>query len=76
VDRSPKYALWLPASHVFLTVLVVRPIVFFEDLAVNASAHDVAIVIYSGNDDTQDSHWGSEGRQRRFGAVLGADGAC
>jgi hypothetical protein len=75
-DRSPKYASWPPASYALLTVLVVRPISFFEDLAANASAHNVAIAIYSGNDDTQDSHWGSQGRQRHFVAVLGADGAC
>jgi carboxypeptidase D len=34
---------------------------FFDQLAANASAHGIAVVIYSGNDDSLVSHWSSEG---------------
>jgi hypothetical protein len=38
-----------------------RPIAFFDELAKNASAHHIPVVIYSGNDDSLIPHWGSEG---------------
>jgi hypothetical protein len=38
-----------------------RPMKFFDQLAANASAHGIAVVIYSGNDDSLVSHWGSGG---------------
>jgi carboxypeptidase D len=38
-----------------------RPMVFFDQLAANASAHGISVVIYSGNDDAAFSHWSSEG---------------
>ena len=33
-----------------------------DDLAANATKNNVGVVIYSGNDDTLVSHWGSEGK--------------
>ena len=38
-----------------------RPMAFLDDLAANASAHNMKIVIYSGNDDSLVPHRGSEG---------------
>lgn len=38
-----------------------RPMAFLNELAANASAQSVKIVIYSGNDDSLVSHRGSEG---------------
>ena len=38
-----------------------RPMAFLDDLAANASAHNVAVVLYSGNDDSLVAHRGTEG---------------
>jgi len=38
----------------------VEPMAFFTDLLVNASQHDVRVIIYSGNDDMILPHRGSE----------------
>lgn len=35
---------------------------FLTDLATNATAHDMTIIIFSGNDDSLIPHLGSEGR--------------
>jgi carboxypeptidase D len=39
-----------------------RPGGFFSELAANASAHNVSMVIYSGNDDALVAHRGTEGK--------------
>ncbi|KAG6374843.1 hypothetical protein JVT61DRAFT_4228 [Boletus reticuloceps] len=39
----------------------VAPIEFLSDLATNATAHDMKIIIYSGNDDSLVPHVGSQG---------------
>ncbi|KAI0664279.1 alpha/beta-hydrolase [Cubamyces menziesii] len=38
----------------------VEPMAFLDDLAANASAHNVAVVLYSGNDDSLVAHRGTE----------------
>lgn len=38
-----------------------RPMVFLDELAANATAHNVSIIVYSGNSDFLISHRGSEG---------------
>ncbi|KAH0834740.1 Alpha/Beta hydrolase protein [Lanmaoa asiatica] len=50
-----------------------RPMAFLTDLASNATAHDVAIVIYSANDDTVVPHFGSQIaiQNTTFGGVQG-----
>ena len=40
---------------------VSSPIAFLTDLATNASAHNMKMVFYSGNDDSLVNHWGTEG---------------
>ena len=35
--------------------------VFLDELATNATAHNVSIIVYSGNNDLIISHRGSEG---------------
>ncbi|KAJ7574418.1 Alpha/Beta hydrolase protein [Mycena floridula] len=42
-----------------------EPMVFLTDLATNATAKNVGVVIYSGNDDTLIAHRGSEGFTRK-----------
>ncbi|KAF8142101.1 Alpha/Beta hydrolase protein, partial [Boletus edulis] len=37
-----------------------RPMAFLTDLATNATAHDLKIIVYSGNDDSLVSHFGSQ----------------
>ncbi|KAH0834739.1 Alpha/Beta hydrolase protein [Lanmaoa asiatica] len=49
----------------------VRPMAFLTDLATNATAHGMAIVIYSGNDDSLVPHFGSQGRNTTFGGIQG-----
>jgi hypothetical protein len=39
------------------------PVAFLDDLAKNASAHNISVVIYSGNDDSLVPHWSSEGEK-------------
>ncbi|KAH0834746.1 Alpha/Beta hydrolase protein [Lanmaoa asiatica] len=50
-----------------------RPMAFLTDLATNATAHDVAIVIYSGNDDAVVTHFGSQIaiQNTTFGGIQG-----
>ena len=38
-----------------------RPMVFLDELATNATAHNVSIIVYSGNADFLITHRGSEG---------------
>jgi len=49
------------------------PMNFMDELAANSSARDVSWVIYSGNDDSQDAHHGSEItiQNTTFGGVRG-----
>ncbi|KAH0834745.1 Alpha/Beta hydrolase protein [Lanmaoa asiatica] len=49
------------------------PMAFLTDLATNATAHDVAIVIYSGNDDAVVTHFGSQIaiQNTTFGGIQG-----
>ncbi|OJT09780.1 Vitellogenic carboxypeptidase [Trametes pubescens] len=42
-----------------------RPMAFLTDLATNASAHNVSVVLYSGNDDSLVAHRGTEGFTRQ-----------
>ncbi|KAH9951151.1 alpha/beta-hydrolase [Amylocystis lapponica] len=51
----------------------VEPMAFLTDLASNATARNVSIVIYSGNDDTLVSHRGSEVviQNTTFGGIQG-----
>jgi len=35
---------------------------FLTDLATNITAHDMAVIIYSGNDDSLVPHFGSQSR--------------
>ena len=44
---------------------MVRPMAFLTDLATNATAHDIGIVIFSGNDDSLVPHFGSQSRSSR-----------
>ena len=37
-----------------------RAVAFFDDLATNASLHNVSVIIYAGNDDTVVPHFSSE----------------
>ena len=37
-----------------------RPVAFFDELAANATKHDVKVVIYLGNDDSVCPHFSSE----------------
>ena len=39
----------------------IRPMAFLTELATNATAQGVHVIIYSGNDDSLVSHFGSEG---------------
>lgn len=41
---------------------IVRPMVFLDELAANATKNSVSVVIYSGNDDSLVPHFGSEGK--------------
>ncbi|OBZ74243.1 Serine carboxypeptidase-like 21 [Grifola frondosa] len=43
----------------------VEPMAFLTELASNASAHNISIVFYSGNDDSLVSHRGTEGFTRK-----------
>ena len=43
-----------------LTQPPTRPVVFFSELATNASAHNVTVIIYSGNDDSVVGHLSNE----------------
>ncbi|KAG9311509.1 Alpha/Beta hydrolase protein [Chiua virens] len=47
-----------------------RPMAFLSELATNATARNVKIVIYSGNDDSLDPHFGSQ-RNTTFGGIQG-----
>ncbi|KAI0634125.1 alpha/beta-hydrolase [Trametes polyzona] len=51
----------------------VEPVAFLSDLAANASARNVSIVFYSGNDDSQVQHRGTEVviQNFTFGGVQG-----
>jgi len=40
----------------------VRPMAFLTDLATNMTAHDMVVIIYSANDDSVVSHFGSQSR--------------
>ncbi|KAF8892138.1 Alpha/Beta hydrolase protein [Infundibulicybe gibba] len=43
-----------------------EPMVFLTDLATNATAHNVGVVLFSGNDDSLIAHRGTEGTLRRI----------
>jgi len=61
---GPEYVPRCLASFILVwisDICDVRPMVFLDDLATNATAHDVSIIIYSGNDDALIPHRGSEG---------------
>ncbi|KAG6379588.1 Alpha/Beta hydrolase protein [Boletus reticuloceps] len=51
----------------------VEPMAFLTELATNATAHDVSIVIYSGNDDSLVPHFGSQIaiQNTTFGGIQG-----
>ncbi|KAI8996603.1 alpha/beta-hydrolase [Trametes punicea] len=51
----------------------VEPMAFLDDLAANASAHNVSVVLYSGNDDSLISHRGTEViiQNTTFGGIQG-----
>ncbi|KAH0834753.1 Alpha/Beta hydrolase protein [Lanmaoa asiatica] len=51
----------------------VEPMAFLTDLATNATAHGMAIVIYSGNDDSLVPHFGSQVaiQNTTFGGIQG-----
>jgi len=51
----------------------VRPMAFLTDLATNATAHDMTIVIFSGNDDSLVPHLGSQIaiQNTTFGGIQG-----
>lgn len=40
----------------------VRPMVFLTDLATNATAKNVSVILFSGNDDALVSHLGTESK--------------
>ncbi|KAG9311821.1 alpha beta-hydrolase [Chiua virens] len=48
----------------------VEPVAFLTDLATNATAHGVSIIIYSGNDDSLVPHFGSQGLFPLFSSML------
>ncbi|KAI0352156.1 alpha/beta-hydrolase [Trametes cingulata] len=52
-----------------------EPMVFLNDLAANASAHNVSVVLYSGNDDSLVAHRGTEAdcvlQNTTFGGIQG-----
>lgn len=48
----------------------VRPMAFLTDLATNATAHNMEIVIYSGNDDSLVPHFGSQSKPSLWSSSL------
>jgi len=62
----------LPGSNEFGDPSV-ESAAFFTELATNASAHNVSIIIYSGNDDSLVAHLGSEVviQNTTFGGIQG-----
>ncbi|CDO69772.1 hypothetical protein BN946_scf184766.g17 [Trametes cinnabarina] len=50
-----------------------RPMAFLDDLAANASAHNIHVVLYSGNDDSLLAHRGTEVviQNTTFGGIQG-----
>ncbi|KAI0831822.1 Alpha/Beta hydrolase protein [Trametes gibbosa] len=53
--------------------LSVEPMAFMDDLAANASAHGIPVVLYSGNEDTLVGHRGTEVviQNTTFGGIQG-----
>ncbi|EIW58500.1 alpha/beta-hydrolase [Trametes versicolor FP-101664 SS1] len=51
----------------------VEPMAFLTDLAANASAHNVSVILYSGNDDSLVAHRGTEVviQNTTFGGIQG-----
>ncbi|KAH9893408.1 alpha/beta-hydrolase [Cubamyces lactineus] len=51
----------------------VEPMAFLDELATNATAHNVAVVLYSGNDDSLVAHRGTEVviQNTTFGGIQG-----
>ncbi|KAF8141830.1 Alpha/Beta hydrolase protein [Boletus edulis] len=51
----------------------IRPMAFLSDLATNATAHDMKIIVYSGNDDSLIPHLGSQVtiQNTTFGGIRG-----
>ncbi|KAH9855778.1 alpha/beta-hydrolase [Lenzites betulinus] len=51
----------------------VEPMAFLTDLATNASAHNISVVLYSGNDDSLVAHRGTEVviQNTTFGGIQG-----
>ncbi|KAG9311823.1 Alpha/Beta hydrolase protein [Chiua virens] len=59
--HAPVGKLWQEVANlVFAETNQVQPMAFLTDLATNATAHGVSIVIYSGNDDSLVPHFGSQ----------------
>ncbi|TDL15660.1 alpha/beta-hydrolase [Rickenella mellea] len=70
-DPSPEWA--NSTLSVLMRLTAYRPMVFLSELASNVSEHNVAVVLYSGNDDLLVPHRGTEViiQNTTFGGIQG-----
>ncbi|KAJ7210524.1 alpha beta-hydrolase [Mycena pura] len=48
-----------------------NPMNFLSELATNATAHNISVILFSGNDDALIAHRGTEGQNTTFGGIQG-----